>query len=303
MPSRKGWVLALLPEASRSWAARVRAYCDFHELETVDDFLCCIQQNDLADSRTWQRVVATIEEQTARRGDPPVLVIVDTLSASIPGHDENSQAEMTRLTSHLQMPLSMGVCVILSHHTSKHGRSYRGSSVIHGACDWMISVVPTRTMRELVAVKLRDAEGIASVAFQIVPHGESAVCVTTDEDGPWGAFDAATRDHPGLRAAFLEHGFQVPGDECTRPAEGDIKGAGVSLKVLQTTWNRLDPITPTNAEDAEAYKAVHGARKTALIRLADLLRNCGVLQVTMGVLSRKSRGLSVVVRQVVDDDE
>lgn len=303
MPTRTGWVLALLPEASASWAVRTRAYCAYHGLGLDSRFLCCIQQNDLADRRTWRLVMQAIAAETSSRGEPPTLTVVDTLSASIPGHDENSQAEMSRLISNLQMLVNMGTCVIVSHHTSKYGRTYRGSSVLLGGCDWMLSVIQTRRVRELVAVKLRDAERIANTTFEIRSFGESAVCIAADECGPWGEFEAITSAHPGLLSALQEHGFRLPGEERTDPGQAGICGAGVSLKILQAAWNRLDPIVPTHADNPAAYKTAHGARTTVLLGIADALRRGGVLEVTMGELSRKSRNLAAVVRQVTNHDD
>jgi hypothetical protein len=303
MPSRVGWVLVLLPEAAGSWAARVRAYREFHGIEFCDDFVCCIEQNDLADAATWAQVLAAVQAQIAERGGPPVLVIVDTLSASIPGRDENSQSEMTLLTSHLQSLVAMGSCVIVAHHTTKYTSKYRGSSVLLGSCDWMISIVTSGRVREFQSVKVRNAEGIISTAFEIKPHGESAVCVGLDVPGPWAQFETITRGHPGLREALRKHGFQVPGEARSAPPSEDVCTKGASLKTLQSTWNRLDPIAPTNVHDPAGYKAVHGARTTALLGLVGALCRGGVLEVTKGDLSRKTRDLSTVVRQKVTDED
>ncbi|MFO7697896.1 MAG: AAA family ATPase [Anaerolineae bacterium] len=302
-PTRMGWCLALLPEACASWAARTKAYCDYHGVEYDAEFLCCIQQNDLVDPISWERLFSAIKDLIQERSEPPVLMVVDTLSASIPGHEENSQAEMTLMTSHLQQLVTMGTCIVLAHHTAKYSNWYRGSSVFLGACDWMIAVAASGRTRELRAVKLRDAEGIADTSFEIKPHGDSAVCVGLGVPGPWAQFEAIASAHPGLRQALLHHGLQISGEKRTPPADEDICASGISLKVLQATWNRLDPITPSHAEDAPRYKAAHGARTTALFVLADALCRGGLLEVLDGKLSRKTRDLSVVVRQVSSDED
>lgn len=59
---------------------------------------------------------------------------------------------------------------------------------------------------------------------------------------------------------------------------------------------------PAYSKDKAGYKTAHGARTTVLIGLADKLRCSGTLLVMSGALSRKSRDLDVVVRQVTDDD-
>ncbi len=130
------------------------------------------------------------------------------------------------------------------------------------------------------------------------------MCVATDTSGPWGAFESISSDHPGLRSAFLVHGLQIPGEEPqTAQANIDISSAGVSLKALQTTWNSHTPISPTNAENPVNYKAAHGSRTTVLLGLTKALHRGGVLEVTMGDLYSKPRDLSIVVRQVLSDDD
>lgn len=303
MPERIGWVLALLPEAAASWATRTRTYLDYHNVDSNDDFVCCLQQNNLADAITWAAVYQAILSEIDRRGTPPVLVIVDTLSASISGVDENHQAAMTPLMSNLQSLSAMGACVIVAHHTAKSGGQYRGSSVIKGACDWMISIERTGCLREFRSVKLRDAETIASKAFKIVPHGEGAVCIGTEAQGPWGIYDEVTRDHPGLGEALCHHGFETPGSRRRTNADSDICTDGVDLSNVQTTWNRLDPITPTSREDLQKYKSIHNSRQTTLLNLISALLRGGVLEVQEGEFSLKRRNMKVIVKQVTTHDD
>ncbi|MGD9547799.1 MAG: AAA family ATPase [Candidatus Krumholzibacteriia bacterium] len=303
VPERTGWVIAFLPEASKSWAARMRAFCSHYEVPYSNDFVFSTQPHDLCDKGTWDQIVAAITNEAKKRGELPVLVIIDTLSASIPGRDENSQAEMTRLTSNLQILVNMGICIIVAHHTSKSNRYYRGSSVLLGSCDWMLSIVQSKHIRELVAVKLRDADCIRNVAFEIQSVDSSGVCVLTDGGGPWGLYETIGKDHPGLIIALKSFGFQSPNDDNNDVGNIEICVDGVKLTSILHKWVQLDPITPSNSEDSAAYKANHGSRVTVLLRLADALWRGGVLTVVNGVISKKSRDLQVVVKQVSANDD
>lgn len=303
MPARIGWVLALLPEAAASWATRTRTYLDYYNVDSNDDFVCCLQQHNLADAITWAAVYKAISSEIDRRGSPPVLVIVDTLSASIPGVDENLQAAMTPLMSNLQSLVGMGACVIVAHHTTKVGGQYRGSSVIQGACDWMISIERSGRLREFRSVKLRDADAITSKAFEIVPSGEGAVCVGTEAQGPWGIYEAVTRDHPGIGEALHYHGFET--STATRHSNPDTSmcSVGVSLSKIQAAWNDLDPILPASSDDLPQYKSIHSRRQTALLNLIGALLRGGIVEVQEGKFSRKNRNMKVVIRQVTANDD
>lgn len=301
LPGRSGWVLALLPEAAASWGGRTQAYLDYHERQLSDDFTCCIQPNNLADTDIWSAVMQTISAEIGRRGEPPVLVIVDTLSASIPGLDENQQAAITPLMSNLQALVSMGICVIVAHHPSKAGGDYRGSSVLAGSCDWMISIVKTGNVREFRARKLRDAREIDNIAFEIIPHGESAVCVGTAAQGPWGVLEETIGEHPGLGEVLRQYGLADPDEQPDPLSETDNFTNGVRLSVLHSAWNKNDPIQPASSEDEPEYKKIYNRRQTALLGLINALIIGRVLEVQDGEFSRKKRDMSVVVRTVVED--
>jgi len=301
LPERSGWVLALLPEASASWGGRTQAFLDYHEVQLSDDFTCCIQPNNLADTDTWSAVMQTISAEIGRRGEPPVLVIVDTLSASIPGLDENQQAAITPLMSNLQALVSTGICVIVAHHPSKAGGDYRGSSVLAGSCDWMISIVKTGNVREFRARKLRDAREIDNIAFEIIPHGESAVCVGTNVQGPWGFLEETIGEHPGLGEALHQYGLSGPEEQPDPSSDTGTFTTGVRLSKLHSAWNKIEPIQPASNENEPEYKKIYSRRQTVLLKLIDALLHGGVLKVQEGEFSRKTRDMNVVIRLVIAD--
>lgn len=304
-PNRDGWVLCLLPEAAPSWAVRTRTYCDYHGVDYSDRFACCIQPLDLGNSDIWKKLWEAACAETERRGGPPVLVIVDTLSAAIPGRDENSQSDMTPLMSHLQEFVAMGSAVIVAHHPAKYSQTYRGSSVLHGSCDWMISVIKVAGgLREFKSEKLRDVERITPTAFTIQKHGESAVCVRASTKGPWGLLSSFSEDHPGLKEALLNHGLDIPGEIHRKAKGGDItSGEGVSLKLIKETWRKYDPVRPPHSVDPSAYKIADRERTTALLAVASTMVDAGVLEVLAGKVSKSTRKLDGVVRQVFTDED
>jgi len=304
-PNREGWVLCLLPEAAPSWAVRTRTYCEYHGVDFNDRFVCCIQPLDLGNQDLWDQLWSAASAETERRGSAPALVIVDTLSSAIPGRDENSQSDMTPLMSHLQEFVTMGSAVIVAHHPAKYSTTYRGSSVLHGSCDWMISVIKVAGgLREFKSEKLRDVEQINPTAFVIQKHGESAVCVKATTKGPWGLLRSYSEDHPGLQEALLHHGLEIPGEIQRKAKDGDITSEeGVSLKQVKETWRRFDPVRPAHRVDPVGYKAADRERTTALLAVVGTMVDSGVLEPLTGKVSKSTRKLDAVVRQVFTDED
>lgn len=101
-------------------------------------------------------------------GEPPVLIVIDTLSRCFVG-DENKQEPMGGFVRSLDLmrdayPLS---CMLVIHHSNKQDE-VRGSTVLLGAVDtsWKLTKLPNITgvhglVREIVPQKLRerDVEG------------------------------------------------------------------------------------------------------------------------------------------------
>jgi len=305
VPDEPGWVLAILPEGVPSWGARLRSYLNYHNLEYSPNFSYIKTPLNLADNKTWADLKTTLEIETERRGGfPPDLIIDDTLSASIPGLDENSQAAISPLTTHLQEWVTAGTAVIVSHHPNKNSDTYRGSSVLLGSCDWMLRLEQNADIRELQAVKLRDAEMITPVAFTIKSHEEGAIIVPTTMVNPWTTFAFNTTGHPGLREALLDHGMKLPDTQVRRPTGAHIGESGVPLREIATTWRTGDPINPTRAVDATAYKREFNKRETVLVTAMADLAAAGVLKVISGKVGKKSSAaksasMSALIKQVI----
>lgn len=65
----------------------------------------------------------------------PRMIVIDTVSRSIPGADENAQKDMTTFVAHCdRLRDAFGGLIVGVHHTSKTG-TMRGSSVFHGQAD------------------------------------------------------------------------------------------------------------------------------------------------------------------------
>jgi len=67
----------------------------------------------------------------------PRLVVVDTVSRAIAGHNENAPETMCALVRNTDQirEAAAGACVLFVHHATKDGNTTRGHSALEGACD------------------------------------------------------------------------------------------------------------------------------------------------------------------------
>ena len=124
------------------------------------------------------RLQARLERKSVRLG----LVIIDTLSASIPGVDENSSKDMSSVLMRLQqLSARRRTCVLVVAHVGKDtDRGVRGWSGLVANADVVIGVqMPGDSgVRTAKVVKIKDSDSGSDLAFslRLIDLGE-------DEDG------------------------------------------------------------------------------------------------------------------------
>lgn len=95
------------------------------------------------------------------------LVIIDTLASCMGVLDENSQRDAGRIVEGLQRIANAGPAVVVIHHTSKSGSEVRGSSVLTGAFDRVLSITGGRGKGTLKVSSVNDGEAGATFPFKI----------------------------------------------------------------------------------------------------------------------------------------
>jgi hypothetical protein len=292
-PTRAGWVEIMLGESRASWGARLRAAVDFLDVTLAGRVHITTRPPALGDPVAFGAYARGLDRESAQRGGRPALVIVDTLSACAPGSDENSASEMGVVVGHLQQLVAGGSCVIALHHPGKSGSVYRGSSALLGSCDFLLRLDRDGRTRTLTSEKLRDADGIDSLSFELVPHAGAVVARATEAPTATWLFSTA---EPNLRAALHGAGYRLPGDP---ENEAALQAAGVTLRALLDAWGVLAPITPTRAENRKANDAERYRRQDALLGLARRLVTAGALRVKSGVIGgTRTDSMQAVIVQV-----
>lgn len=100
----------------------------------------------------------------------PQVVAIDTFAACTPGIDENASKDMqpilNRIRERIIQPL--GCAVILIHHTTKDGKTFRGSSALRGNVANMYYLAQDDEVITLKADKQRDSELAPERRYQLV---------------------------------------------------------------------------------------------------------------------------------------
>lgn len=104
-------------------------------------------------------------------GFTPELLVVDTFASCTSGMDENSSKELQpvldRIRTMIMEPL--GCAVLLIHHTTKDGKTFRGSSALRANVANMYYLSKKEDILTLRADKRRDGEMMDDIQYRLVP--------------------------------------------------------------------------------------------------------------------------------------
>ncbi len=127
-----------------------------------------------------------IEEVKAQlRGKTPGVVVIDTLSQTMCGADENGPGMGAFIVNAGAIAEALDCLVIAVHHTGKdEARGMRGWSGLHGACDAEWEVAKGEDGRHTVCVpKMKDGQDGWAWSFRLpqveIGHDEDGDSVTT----------------------------------------------------------------------------------------------------------------------------
>jgi RecA/RadA recombinase len=168
-------------EGAGGFRSRLRAYAlaksvELHELPAV-----------IADAPNLLEVkdAVAITRSILAWGKVDVIVI-DTLSATTPGGNENSGEDMGRVLSHCKaIHKKTGALVVLIHHSGKDAtRGARGWSGLRAAADAEMEVTRSGDFRAVTITKMKDGTDgqafgfkLKSVVLGLTEDGEESSCV------------------------------------------------------------------------------------------------------------------------------
>ena len=232
----QGPVLYVYSEGVRGAKQRVEAW-ESANGKTAPDIAFIPRPVHLLDRDEVDYVLKRINEEMP---EPPVLIIIDTLSRSIAGADENSQKDMTIAVENAALiGRETGAAVWFAHHPNRGG-DYRGSSVLPGAVDVMASVKKAEDIVTISCEKMKDAPPFDDITLVLMPHeGSLALETETTFNMQMRKIDSMKEEEWMVLAALAAFGEEGASYSQWRTAAGmpkttfnrhrnALKGAGVA---------------------------------------------------------------------------
>jgi hypothetical protein len=167
-PVLQGPVAYIAGEGSFSIGPRLRAWKHHHQFSGDSGVRWFDEALALQDAGNYNDLVTAFLEDFE---EPPVLVVVDTLSRCSGGADENSNTDMAKVIAAADMLQQRFHCtVLLVHHAGKdRDRGPRGASALVGNTETIIEVAPTDEGCRVICYKQKDATRFEPLALKLQP--------------------------------------------------------------------------------------------------------------------------------------
>ena len=155
-------VVYVAAEGARGYASRVLAWQKHHKLPAGQLYFIAVAPN-LLDMGQVAEIMATVAEVQ------PVLVIIDTLARTMIGGDENTQRDMGLFVAACdRIRMATDSTVLVVHHTGRTGNHERGSTVLRGAADQVISIENDDSLIRLACEKPKDSAPFPQRGLRLV---------------------------------------------------------------------------------------------------------------------------------------
>lgn len=281
-------VLYIAGEGARGIGKRVKGWRLKHGIKEYEvegiPFALLPVPVQLLDENDRAKLIRTIDAVKKRLSFDVGLTVVDTVSRSISGVDENSQDTMSAFVKACDdIKHHTGGALLGIHHSGKDKeRGMRGSSVLLGACDAALKLEKSERIITLSVEKQKDAEEQPPLYFDL-------------EKFVWndGEYDAPGDEHSTLVPVLAD-----------RPREG---AASISMDqirqamgVLVDAWSDGKPLSnkPQTRSDGRYAPAIFarrfGGEASAWKDLIAAWLEGGNLAVEMADRKTKVTGLRVV---------
>ena len=170
--TKKARVIYIAAEGQKGFKKRVKAAREALGLKLTDDVwfsLITVTPNLGTDSGDVGALIDAIGgEGSPQPSPPPGLIVVDTLSRSLCGADENGPGMATFVENCGKLSESFnGVPVMPVHHTGWSEGRTRGWSGLHGATDAEFSITEKNGVRHVSVGKMKDGEDSLGWTFKL----------------------------------------------------------------------------------------------------------------------------------------
>jgi len=146
---RQGQVVYIAAEGGRGIKKRVAAWMAHHQVEALPDIHFVLDAVDIREDGAVEQLLEMLDTKVVGESEPFLLdgewvdgaaplalVVVDTLSRSFGGEEENDSGAMSSFVEKLEFfSKSRGAAVLTIHHTNATGARERGHTSLKGAME------------------------------------------------------------------------------------------------------------------------------------------------------------------------
>ena len=161
-PTKRVGVIYIAGEGVRGLGARIKGWRMKHGVTSMDaaPFVLMPVAAQLLDPAERAKLIRTIDAAKIKMGFDVGLIVIDTVSRSIAGQDENGQETMSAFVKACDdVREHCGGAVLGVHHSGKdRDKGMRGSTVLLGACDATFRVQKADTLVTVKCEKQKDGE-------------------------------------------------------------------------------------------------------------------------------------------------
>ncbi len=164
----QGPVAYIAGEGSFGLGPRMKAWKQHHGFQGDSGVRWFDEAVMLQDSGNLTELITAFAEDFT---EPPVLVVIDTLSRCSGGADENSNTEMAKVIAAADAIQQHYHCtVLIVHHAGKdRDKGPRGASSLIGNTETILEVAPTDEGCKVICYKQKDAPKFSPIALQLLP--------------------------------------------------------------------------------------------------------------------------------------
>lgn len=183
------------------------------------------------------------------------VLVLDTLSQSTPGSDENSSADMSLNINHLKLLQERtNSLLILIHHTGKdENKGLRGHSSLRACLDTSLKVSGDKNKRSWILEKSKDSEDQVSYGFKL-----KVVELGRDSDDEIISSCVIERDHSTVFAKKEPSGSQQRAAfKLIKQVLSNVSGAQIPVELAVSEVSKNLAATPKNKRSNRARAIVN----------------------------------------------
>lgn len=167
-PVTQGPVAYIAGEGSFGLGPRIKAWKAHHRFTGESGVRWFDETIMLQDASNLNELITAFAEDFP---EPPVMIVIDTLSRCSGGADENSNTEMAKVIASADILQQHYHCaVLIVHHAGKDkDRGPRGASSLIGNTETIIEVAPTDEGCRVICYKQKDAPKFDPISLKLQP--------------------------------------------------------------------------------------------------------------------------------------